>query len=87
MAFDVNQNRLTRRQAVTLIGASAIVPLGGRKGPTASLLPTSNKTRGDLYYTSLREVSRRIESRELSPAEPTRLMLERITKVDAQLKS
>jgi amidase len=88
MAFDAKPaHTLTRRQAMTLIGAGAIVQLGGCKGATSSSLLTTDKTSGSLYYTSLRYVARRIESRDLSPVELTRLMLDRIAKVDSHLKS
>jgi len=83
----LNSNKLNRRQAVTLIGASAIVPLTACKGPTSSTPLTTSHARGDLFYTSLREVGRRIQSRDLSPVDLTRLMLERITRVDPRLKS
>lgn len=87
MDCGVNQNKLTRRHAITLLGASAIALLGKFKAPASSAFSTTNKTREDLYYTSLREVGRRIQSRDLSPVDLTRLMLDRIVKVDPQLKS
>jgi amidase len=40
-----------------------------------------------LHYLSLREIGRRIASREVSPYELTRGMLDRIAKVDVRLKS
>jgi amidase len=78
---------LSRRQAMTLIGASAVVMPGGFRAAASSSLPAAGKTGGDLYYASLQEVARRIQSRELSPVDLTRLMLERIAKVDPRLKS
>jgi amidase len=89
MTVDVNPGHImSRRRALTLIGASAFVPLGGYKGPTSSSLPTVNTKGGEpLYYASLQEVARRIQSRDLSPVELTRLMLERIASVDPRLKS
>jgi len=39
------------------------------------------------YFMSLREVARRIQSRELSPVDLTKLMLERIKRRDTKLKS
>jgi len=79
---------MSRRRALTLIGASVFVPLGGCKSPTSSSLPTVNTSSGNpLYYASLQEVARRIQSRDLSPVELTHLMLERIASVDPRLKS
>ncbi len=40
-----------------------------------------------LYYASLQEVGRRIQSHDLSPVDLTRMMLDRIAKVDPRLKS
>jgi Asp-tRNA(Asn)/Glu-tRNA(Gln) amidotransferase A subunit family amidase len=85
MAFDTNENKLNRRQAVSLIGAGAIVLLTARNGRSSPPVSVS-KASGDLYYMSLREVGRRIQSR-LSPVDLTRLMLDRIAKVDPRLKS
>ena len=48
---------------------------------------TGSKASADLYYMSLRDVARRIQSRDLSPVDLTRLMLDRITSVDPRLKS
>ena len=41
----------------------------------------------EVHYLSLREVARRVESKELSPVEVTRAMLERIELLDPRLKS
>ena len=49
--------------------------------------PQGQSRASDLYYLSLNEVAQRIESREISPVELTRAMLERIDTVDAQLNS
>src|SRR6185437_15521506 len=87
MVFDANRNKLNRRQAVTLIGAGAIVPLTACKGRSSSSPVAAGEANGDLYYMSLREVARRIRSRELSPVDLTRLMLDRIAKIDPRLKS
>jgi hypothetical protein len=87
MDRDVNPKKLTRRHAVTLLGAGAIVPLGGFKAPSSSAFSTTNKAREDLYYTSLTEVGRRIRSGDLSPVDLTQLMLDRIAKFDPRLKS
>ena len=72
---------------MTLIGASAIVPFSACKGPAFSSPSTTSKATEDLSYASLREVARRIQSRDLSPVDLTRLMLERINRIDSRLKS
>jgi amidase len=48
---------------------------------------TGSKASADLCYMSLRDVAQRIQSRDLSPVDLTRLMLHRIARVDPQLKS
>ncbi len=86
--------RLTRRQALTLLGVGTAVPLWSScessepdiqaAGPPA---PTTNNGQTPLHYLSLREVARLIEARELSPVELTGMMLDRIATVDGRLKS
>ena len=71
---------MSRRQALALLGASAIAPLGS----TTVATPPSSEA---LHYLGLQEVARRIASRELSPVELTRHMLDRIAQVDPILKS
>lgn len=75
---------LTRRQAVTLIGAAVLAP-AERKA--AAFSAPSSAPSGHLYFDSLQDIGRRIQSRELSPVNLTRLMLERIAEVDPRLKS
>jgi hypothetical protein len=87
MDCDVIRIKLTRRHAVTRLGAGAIVPLGGFKAPSSSAFSTTNKAREDLYYKSLTEVGRRIRSRDLSPVNLTQLMLDRIAKADPGWKN
>jgi len=84
---DVNSHKLTRRRAVTLLGAGAIAPLCGLKASTSSAFSTDKKTYDNLYYASLQEVGRRIQSHDLSPVDLTRMMLDRIAQVDPRLKS
>jgi amidase len=83
----VNSPKLTRRRAVALLGAGAIAPLHGLKASRSSALSTDKKTPDDLYYASLQEVGLRIQSHDLSPVDLTRMMLDRIAKVDPRLKS
>jgi amidase len=82
----VSQSKFSRRQAVALIGASAMAPFSACERP-ASSSPATSSASENLYFSSLREVARRIQSRELSPVDLTKLMLERITRVDSKLKS
>src|SRR5262245_3475204 len=55
-------------------------------GPSSSS-PATETPANDLHFASLREVARRIESRDLSPVDLTQLILDRIAKVDTRLKS
>lgn len=82
----MSASKFTRRRAVTLMGAGAMVPFGACKRPASSSSARSSIPT-DFYYMSLGEVARRIQSLDLSPVDLTRLMLERITKVDSELKS
>jgi len=86
VSFNASQNKLNRRQAMSVIGAGAIVPLTACKGRPSTPMP-AGKASGDLYYMSLREVAHRIQSRDLSPVDLTRLMLDRIEKIDSRMKS
>jgi len=83
---------LTRRQLLTMMGATATSPLLSSCGTdpsdpvgwpqTASLSPT-----GPLHYRSLLDVATLIETRDMSSVELTRAMLERIGSVDGGLRS
>ncbi|MHC4676901.1 MAG: amidase [Planctomycetota bacterium] len=55
--------------------------------PESTPSPTCNGERGSLHYASLAEVARLIESREISPIELTKMMLDRIDRVDIRLHS
>jgi amidase len=85
LSFNSSPNKLSRRHAVGLIATGAIVPLTACKGRSSQL--SASKDDSNLYYMSLQQVARRIQSRELSPVDLTRLMLDRIEKVDPRLKS
>jgi amidase len=73
-------NAMSRRQALTLLGASALVPSHSMNAATG---PSSEA----LHYIGLQEAARRIASRELSPVRLTQHMLDRIAQVDPVLKS
>lgn len=78
---------MSRRRALALLGASALVPLQACSGPSSP--PVAAVLRGGeaLHYMGLQEVARLIASRDVSPVELTQHMLDRISKVDVTLKS
>ena len=78
---------LSRRELLALLAAGAVVPLQGACSGEAAR--TTSGVGGDepLHFASLTDVARRIESRDLSPIDLTRLMLNRIESVDPRLKS
>jgi amidase len=77
----------TRREFLTLLSGAAVagmLPACSRESAPPSVSPDSA---GPLHYASLRDAARLIESGEISPVELTRMMLERIERIDGQLKS
>src|SRR6516162_1719428 len=60
-------------------GSNPAAPASGPSGKQPAIEP--------LHYSSLRDVARRIQSREISPVELTTRMLDRIAAVDGKLKS
>ena len=85
---------MSRRQVLLSISSAALLslqsscsskesnpasPAGGQSGKQPAMEP--------LHYSSLRDVARRIQSREISPVELTTRMLDRIAAVDPKLKS
>lgn len=79
---------MSRRRALALLGASALVPLQACSRPSS--LPPNAASAGTaeaLHFLSLQEIARRIAAREVSPVELTQRMLDRIATVDATLKS
>jgi len=86
---------LTRRELLALLGGAALagtVPACSRE-PTAESPPPAAKSPPpaalpeDLHFHSLAEVARLLETREISPLELTRYMLERVGTLDGRLKS
>ena len=81
---------MSRRSALALLGASALVPLQACSGPSSSPPVAAGAGAGAgeaLHYMGLQEVARLIASGDVSPVELTQRMLDRIAKVDATLKS
>ena len=80
-----------RREMLKLLGtlaAGGIVTACTKEQP-AEAKPDQPiaSSRSDMHYKSIREIARKIESREISPVELTRMMLDRIESLDGQLKS
>lgn len=86
-SFPVTAERLiSRRTVLGLLGASALVHAAG----CGTSSPASQFGAGPaepLHYLTLREIGRRIESRDLSPLDLAERMLDRIATVDRSLKS
>ena len=81
---------MSRRSALALLGASALVPLQACSGPSSSPPVAAGAGAGAgeaLHYMGLQEVARLIASGDVSPVELTQRMLDRLAKVDATLKS
>jgi amidase len=76
----------TRRSALGMIGAGAVIAATGCAKRSVTSVPSATPS-ADLPYLTLTDVSRRIQSRELSPVDLTQRMLDRIAAVDSRLKS
>ena len=78
---------LTRRGAVVTLASMLFMPLPivSARGATVTRHRSPDET--PLHYSSLAEVARLIETRQLSPVDLTRLMLDRIASVDRSLQS
>lgn len=81
--------QFTRREALALCGGAIAGSLltGCSRDPAAPPTAKSTAGSGPLHYNSLTDIARLIESRQVSPTELTRLLLERIAHVDGYLKS
>jgi len=86
--------RMSRRQALLGVGSAALLSLQSscaskESNAAASASSQSGKQPAmePLHYSSLRDVARRIQSKEISPVELTTRMLDRIATVDPKLKS
>src|ERR1700742_2499562 len=78
------ESPISRRHALALLGATALLPL---RKPLAATSSAGKVAAEPLYYLSLEEMVRRIASREISPVAVTQQMLARIARVDPVLKS
>jgi len=82
----MNPAPITRRKAITLLGALAASYTGcSRTSPMDQ--PGSSRDAEPLHYLSLRDVARRIQSKELSPVDLTKGLLDRIATIDPKLNS
>src|SRR5437870_7640861 len=88
------QQASSRRQALLSMSSAALLSLQSscsskESTPASSAGGPSGKQPAteSLHYSSLRDVARRIQSREISPVELTTRMLDRIAAVDGKLKS
>lgn len=95
MSKDPNrfEARISRRQVLLGIGSAALLSLQSSCSSKESNPSSASSQSGKqpamepLHYSSLRDVARRIQSREISPVELTTRLLDRIATVDPNLKS
>jgi amidase len=85
-SVDMAERPISRRTVLGLLGASALVPIAGC-GTGSPASPAGADPAQPLHYLTLRDIGRRIESRDLSPVDLTQRMLDRIASVDRSLKS
>ena len=78
------ESAMSRRHALALLGATALLPL---RKLHAAASTAGKEAAAPLHYLSLEEMARRIASRETSPVAITQQMLARIARVDPILKS
>jgi amidase len=82
-AFD---RPISRRSALALLGLSAMLPQAcERSGSWRS--DYASGTADPLPYRSLQDIARQIASRDLSPVEVTRRLLDRVAAIDGRLQS
>jgi amidase len=78
----------SRRQALISISSAAFLSLQSScSSKESSGLSGKQPVTEPLHYSSLREVARGIQSREISPVELTTRILDRIAAIDGKLKS
>jgi len=76
--------RISRRQALVGISGAALVSVQSSCSSKES--KPSGAATEPLHYSSLRDVARRIQAREVSPVELTTRILDRIAAIDPKLK-
>src|SRR5580704_15059823 len=88
------QQASSRRQALLSMSSATVLSLQcscsskeSNSAPSASGPSGKQPAMEQLHYSSLRDVARRIQSREISPVELTTRMLDRIAAVDGKLRS
>jgi amidase len=79
--------RLSRREALALLTGAALAALQTSCSRAVPRTSASSAPAGPLHEASLTQVSKLIESREVSPVELTRMMLDRIAALDGHFHS
>lgn len=80
-------HRMSRRCALQALGAGALAPLAACSGRAPGSAAIGTAALESSHWLSLLEVSRLIASRALSPVALTQHMLDRIRRIDTNLKS
>jgi amidase len=78
--------KISRRKALGLLGTLAATSYTGCSRTSGGNHKEPRDTE-PLYYLDLREVARRIQTRELSPVDLTNTLLDRIVAIDSKLNS
>ena len=85
------ESKFSRRQLRALLAGGILATLPASCSPGSSndsrLGPSGHVDGEALHYASLRDVARLIETKQVSPVELTRMMLDRIAALDRRLKS
>jgi amidase len=76
---------MTRRELLVAMAGGVALSSGAAPFGRTGLSTASRPGDGPLHYASLADVARLIETRQLSPVELTRRLLDRITAVDGRL--
>jgi amidase len=79
-----NTSYLSRRDAMAIIGATALTPFAACRSASP---PPDPVLTGPFHFMSLQEVAGHLSARRVSPVTLTRQMLDRIATVDTQLSS
>jgi amidase len=84
---DSSSGIITRRDALRWLSLAPLASLGVHASRGTEMPATSTTPDEALAYIGARELGERIASRELSPVEVTRFMLDRIARIDPHYKS